>query len=143
MDVTKEFILMAAGLIMTVSLIFAGFSVYRKASETGMILAERQEKKISAIADFELNKYEGLSINGSKILRYVKQMSSTYDADIMITVANPEEYTYKISELDSLGSLRKVDSKEYINPLRYYTVTVNKDDNAAVCSIEIKQLQED
>ncbi|MCQ2538266.1 MAG: hypothetical protein MJ124_07695 [Lachnospiraceae bacterium] len=143
MSVTKEFIMLAAGLIVTVSLIFIGMNIYRTAATTAVKLAEREEKVLNEVAEYELNKYEDLSVNGNKVIRYLKQVGTEYDVEIVITVANPEEYTYRLSEISSWGELRKTDSSKYINPLKLFRITVNKDENAALCGIEIKQIIEE
>ncbi len=142
MSVTKEFIMMAAGLIITVSLIFIGFGVYKKAAAAGMLLAEREEKRINEIADYELHRYDDIPVNGSKVLRYIKQIGMEYDVEITVTVANPTLCTYRMSETGSFSELRNAASEKYINPLKLYSVTVQEDENAALCSIEIKQMED-
>lgn len=143
MSVTKEFIMMAAGLIMTVSLVFLGIGIYRKAASTGILLVEREEKRINEIAEYELHRYDDIPVNGSKVLRYIKQISMEYDVEIEITVANPSSCTYMLSENNSFSELRNAESERYINPLKLFSVTVYEDENAALCGIEIKQIMED
>lgn len=143
MSVTKEFILLAAGLIITVSLIFIGFGVYRKAASVGIMLADKQEKKMNDIAEYELMKYENTDVNGSKVIKYIQQVSTEYDVGINITVANPDLYTYRLSEISSFSELRDISSPYFINPLKLYKITVKKDVNAVLDSIEIEQIMED
>ncbi|MBR6359411.1 MAG: hypothetical protein IKS11_07155 [Lachnospiraceae bacterium] len=145
MNVVKEFILLAAGLILTVALAITGFQIFRNADRMGHALSESGQKRLEEFSEYELNKYEGLEVSGSRIITYVKQLNSEYDAEILLTVSNPasgEGFTYELSEAPGWQALRDTSSVYYINPLKKYTVTVVKDENAALESVVIRQTEE-
>lgn len=145
MNVVKDFLLMAAGLIITVSLAMMGFKIYRGAESTGNAIVQREQKRFEDFTDYELTKYEGLEVSGSKIVRYVKELSSEYDTDVYITVRNGDSnrnFTYLLEDAEGWQDLRDTSSDYYINPLKKFTVKVLKDDNDMLQRVVIAQKEE-
>ncbi len=137
MGIVKEFILYAAGLVLTVGLLFIGFGMYRKTAELGKIYVEREQRVINDYAEYEIYKYDGNETKGNNIISYIKRVYGVYDADRNIRT---EKNTFKANS-ENISMLRNVDSAYYINPLKDYSVKVHADDNGSIRNIDINQVK--
>ena len=135
MSVIKEFILFAVGIVITVSLAVISFNVYSKAEEVGKGIAEREQAVINELRDYDLMRYDGSEIDGSKAVSYIKKMYSTRDVTIEVTSGGRKF----VIDGTSIGEIRNTSSVYYLNPFKKYYVSVGTDENDAANVITIEQ----
>lgn len=135
MSVVKEFILFAAGLVITVSLAMIGFKVYSKAAEIGKNIVEQEENSIRELKEYEITRFDGTEIDGSRAISYVKKM---YASEGITVEVRTEKKSFVMDEI-SAACIRDTSSVYYMNPLKKYHVTVRFDENDAVNKITVEQ----
>ncbi|MCR5584171.1 MAG: hypothetical protein K6F63_01900 [Lachnospiraceae bacterium] len=134
MSVIKEFILFAAGLVITVSLALISFNVYEKAADLGKGIAEREQIAIDEFKEYEVTRFDGSVIDGSKAISYIRKMYETRDIQIEVVKG---ERSFLI-DARSIDELRKTTSDYYMSPLKKYKVSVSFDENDAADKIKIE-----
>ncbi len=134
MSVVKEFLIFTVGLIITVSLAVISFNVYSEAAALGKGIAEREQSALNELEEYEMTRFDGSVIDGSRAISYIKKMYET--RDVQIQVANGKK-TFLIDR-DSIEGLRKINSSFYMNPMEKYKVSVMFDENDAADRIIIE-----
>ena len=134
MSVVKEFLIFTVGLIITVSLAVISFNVYSEAAALGKGIAEREQSALNELEEYEMTRFDGSVIDGSRAISYIKKMYET--RDVQIQVANGKK-TFLIDR-DSIEGLRKINSSFYMNPMEKYKVSVMLDENDAADRIIIE-----
>ena len=129
MQVSKQFLLDAVGLILTISLILTGVRLYRKAEQAVGILEKRQSRQLQNLEEYEVVKYEGYYIDGTTVLGYIRNLVGNYDLPVTVTTGKG---TFRITERSQCANLRNKDSEQYINPLGTYLCEVLRDENSAI-----------
>ena len=131
MSVVQKFLLGAAGLLLTVSLITLGVQMFEKGKKVADIMANEQDSIAVALEEQGITKYDGYTINGSTAINYIKVVNAA-GVEVEITTANG---TFTVSD-DSLYALfRDIHSDKYINPLKEYACTVVRDDNNTIVKV--------
>jgi hypothetical protein len=134
MSVVREFILFAAGLVITVSLALISFNVYEKAAELGKGIAEREQTVIDEFREYEITRFDGNVIDGSRAISYIRRMYETEDIRIEVVKGGR---SFLIDD-SSIRELRKTTSDYYLSPLKDYKVSVSFDENDTVNRIRIE-----
>ncbi len=137
MSVIKEFILFAAGMVMTVSLAVIGFNIYSKAADVGRNIAEREQYALKELKEYDVMRFDGNEVDGSRAISYIKRIYATRDIPIEVT----NEVKSFVVDGDSIEEIRNTASAYYLNPLKKYFVTVFTDanDEAEKIKIEIRR----
>ncbi len=135
MSVIKEFIMFAAGIVITVSLAAIGFNIYSEAAELGKGIAGKERSAIEELREYELMRFDGSEVDGSRAISYIKRIYRDYDIPIEVT-GNGRSY---VIDGDSIGEIRNTSSVYYMNPLRKYLISVSVDENDAASGITIEQ----
>ncbi len=137
----KEMLIFAAGLILTISLIFLGFTVFSKALNIGRFVSEKEDQKLQALKREEIEKYEGQEVQGNKIVSYVRNLYGKAEATISVTRKDSNNIAYSF-QIDSstINELRNEKSSYFINPMKKYRVTLLRDNNDSITRIEIKEI---
>ncbi len=140
MSVTKEFMLFAAGLVLTVSFIFIAFGVFKSTKNMGEKVLSYQEKELRRIEEYRLLRLDGMTVNGNKALNYIKQVAYDYDESyrFRVTISGTTN-EFSSGDFEAIERLSKASEGLYINPFKNYSVTVSKDKNGAYDLITITQ----
>ncbi len=140
MSQVKEILLFAAGLVITVTLIFVGFNVFTRALSVGQFIQTREDEKLQALKAEEIEKYEGKTVAGNKIVSYVRSIYDKVDAPIKITTLGDGNapFSFEISK-SNISELRNEEKPYFINPMKKYKVTLSRDKNDSITCIEIKE----
>ena len=89
---------------------------------------------MNELEEYEMTRFDGSVIDGSRAISYIKRMYET--RDVQIQVANGKK-TFLIDR-DSIEGLRKINSSFYMNPMEKYKVSVMFDENDAADRIIIE-----
>ena len=136
MGEAKKMLLGAFGLMLTVALIFAGYSIFSRSMDVADNITEGQSKTSQLIDEYPITKFDGTDIDGSQAIYYTKDVVGTYKIPVTIkTVKTPGGFT--VSDSSYYNSFRDINSSYYINPLSKYNVVVNRDENDVIVSVSI------
>ena len=135
MSVIKEFVMFSAGLVITVSLVMVSFGIYRRAAALGNGIMAREQNTFMEMWDYELTRFDGSEIDGSKAISYIRKVYAGFD--VPITVTNGRK-TFTVDG-ESIDKIRDSASDYYMNPMKKYKVRVYFDENDAANQITIEQ----
>ena len=131
MSVVQKFLLGAAGLLLTVSLIALGVQMFEKGKKVADIMSNEQDNIAVALEEQGITKYDGYQINGSTAINYIKVVNAA-GVVVEITTSNG---TFTVSDDMLYASLRDIHSDKYINPLKEYQCTVVRDENNTIIKV--------
>lgn len=128
-----DMVLFAAGVIMTAGVLVIGFRYYQQGrkyadtveTETSAVLQEREE--------YFLTRYEGLTPSGASIIKYIKTNITRVET-IQVTT-NKKTF---VADEAQFSLYQKASSEYYIDPLKTYTITINRNRNDVITSVTIK-----
>lgn len=133
MSVIQKFLLGAAGLLLTISLIAIGVQMFEKGKKVADIMVKEQEGVAVALEEQEITKYDGYQINGSTAINYIKVVNAA-GVDVEITTSKG---TFTVSDDTLYASFRDIHSDKYINPLIEYRCTVVRDANNTIMKVRL------
>lgn len=139
MHISKQFLIEAVGLILTVSLILTGVKLYQRANRMVTIMGQRQNKQIQQMEEYEIVKYEGSVIDGTTAVAYIKYLVGTYGLPVTITTAGG---TFQVAGHLQYANLRNMESEQYINPLGRFQCEVFRDENSAIIGASLMYCKE-
>lgn len=131
MSVVQKFLLGAAGLLLTISLIALGVQMFEKSKKVADTMANEQDSILVALEEQGITKYDGYQINGSTAINYIKVVNAA-GVDVEVTTSNG---TFTVSDESLYSSLRDMHSNKYINPLMEYRCTVVRDENNTIVKV--------
>ena len=131
MSVVQKFLLGAAGLLLTISLIALGVNMFEKSKTIADRMAKEQDSVAVALEEQGITKYDGYTINGSTAINYIKVVNAS-GIDVEVTTSNG---TFTVSDDSLYASLRDIHSDKYINPLKEYRCTVVRDKNNEIIKV--------
>lgn len=136
MQISRQFIIEAVGLMITVAFLSMGIGMYKRAYATVEVIRDRQERMLLEAQQFDLIRYEGEKISGSEAVSYVKNVFNEYPVEIYIKT-DVKEF---ILDDVNCALLREPQSVFYINPLKKYSCILQKDLNGIIDRVEICQV---
>lgn len=139
MQISKQFLIEAVGLILTVSLILTGVRLYQRASRVVTMMEQRQDRQFQQMEEYEIIKYEGCSIDGTTAVAYIKHLVGTYGLPVTVTTVDG---TFQIAERLQYVNLRNMESDQYINPLGRFNCEVLRDENSAIIGASLVYCKE-
>ena len=137
MSVVQKFLLGAAGLLLTVSLITLGLQMFEKGKKVANIMSSEQDRITVTLEEQNITKYGGHEINGSTAMNYIKVVNA---AGIAVEITT-ENRTFTVSDDSLYASFRDMHSDKYINPLKEYQCTVVRDENNAILKVVLMYVQ--
>lgn len=135
MQVSKEFLMEAVGLSLLVALILISVQMFQKATKLTTLLEEGQDRQIAELEEYEIVKYDGLSIDGMTAISYIKRMTGTYELPVTVTTVNG---TFIVTGKAEYEEMRSIASEKYINPLAKYRCEVLRDENNVISEIQLR-----
>lgn len=139
MHISKQFLIEAVGLILTVSLILTGVRLYQRANSVVTIIEQRQDRQLQQMEEYEIVKYEGCAIDGITAVAYIKHLVGTYGLPVTITTAGG---TFQVAGRLQYANLRDMQSEQYINPLGRFQCEVLRDENSAIVGASLMYCKE-
>lgn len=139
MNISKEFLLEAVGLSLLVALILIGMQMFQKTVRLTTLLQNQQEKSITELEEYELVKYEDLTIDGMTAIGYIKNVVGEYCLPVII---EENQRKFSVNERTDFGLLRDVDSEKYISPYALYLCKVIRDENDVITEINLLRKKE-
>lgn len=139
MQVSKQFLLEAVGLTLTVAVIFTGVRIYNRASQIIQIIEQRQEQQLQYLEEYEIIRYDGNCIIGSTAISYIKEMVGRYGLPITVTTGAGK---FEITDSSQYAALRNLESEYYINPLGQFRCRVERDENEGIQGILLDYVEE-
>lgn len=129
MQISKQFLLDAVGLVLTVSLIMTGVHLFRRTERTIQKMQYRQTRQLETLEEYDAVKYDGYQVDGATAFHYVKNMVGDYGIPITITTVAG---SVRITERSQYASMRDTESKAYLNPFEQFLCEVQRDENDAI-----------
>ena len=114
MSVVQKFLLGAAGILLTISLITLGVQMFEKSKTIADTMANEQEGIAIALEEQGITKYDGYQINGSTAINYIKVVNAA-GVDVEVTTSNG---TFTVSD-DTLYASRTTVHRYSIRGLIY------------------------
>jgi len=139
MQISKEFLMEAVGLSLLVALIFISMQMFQKAAKVTSLLESKQEEKIMMLEEYEITKYDGLSIDGMTAASYIKKIVGGYGLPVIVICG---QKSFSVTDRSEFGMLREVDSEKYISPYATYRCQVIRDENEVITEINLLKEQE-
>lgn len=140
MQVSRQFILEAAGLVLTVAFILLGVQFFERTKQVLLLLSERQEQEWQELREYEQIRYDGLQITGSTAVSFTKEMVSKYGIPVTI---RKEDGSCRIQSTKELTGLREEQSQYYVSPIAKFTCEVLRDDNSAIVGIALNYIEKE
>lgn len=138
MSEAKKMLLASVGLLFTVALIFAGYSIFNRSMTAANNFGEQQDRTAQAIDEYPITKFDGYKVSGSVAINLIKEIIGSYDS-ITVTVKTAETPVgFTVVDSTYFSSFRNIDSSYYINPVALYLVTVARDGNDVITSVLIE-----
>lgn len=136
MGTAQKFLLGAAGLLVTILLIYAGLSIFNRSKDLADTVAEGQDQSIKEAKEYGILKYNGYTVNGSTAINYIKTVVTDYEVEVRIKKgANPTGYIQYTSDFTKMRDV--TDASCYINPLKEYKCTVVRGANDIFSYVDI------
>ena len=88
MTVSKEFLLEAVGLSILVALLLISVQLFQRAQKLTALLEEEQEHQITELEEYEIVKYDGLTVDGMTAINYIKRMTGYYNLLVEVVTEN-------------------------------------------------------
>lgn len=129
MQISKQFLLDAAGLVLTVSLVLTGVQLFGRTEKMVQTMKERQTRQLRLMEEYDAVRYDGYELDGTTAFCYVKTMVGDYG--LPITITTPAG-TACITERSQYGSMKDEKSKAYLNPFKKFLCEVQWDENDAI-----------
>ena len=133
MTVSKEFLLEAVGLSILVALLLISVQLFQRAQKLTALLEEEQEHQITELEEYEIVKYDGLTVDGMTAINYIKRMTGYYNLLVEVVTENRQFIVRK----EDYSELRNIASEKYLSPLALYYCEVLRDENEAIEKIKI------
>ena len=144
----KKILLIAAGVLLTIAMIFLGVTIYNKGESTITESTSKYDSLASQFGDAELVMYDNGTASGSDVLNLLSNLDSATGYTVIVTNGKGTETTYDgaVTTGDDaldvlLANAKKKRDNAYINPYATFTSKLNKDENGVVESVEFKQVQ--
>ncbi len=131
-------LLLAAGVILTCTIVGIGFYVAREANATASVSAEKISEVRNNISDSSIVKYDGIQVTGSDVINLAKKLLRKYDsskeAPVTVSVKTAKvDQVYRNKEY--LSELTDFTKDRYINPSGIFLGEVQWDENDVIVSI--------
>ena len=150
MEVTKEFIKGAIGLLIAVALCLVMVMIYRKGNSSINASIEKYDSLVSGFETEKYSRFDGKNVTGTALIGLLNDISENEDIVVIVKNGHAKKYnssvTYTYSSLRSSGSslLRDIedinDDVHYINPAAYFAATLQYNDNGGVSSLLFVQI---
>lgn len=134
MDSLNRFFTMAAGLIITASLIFVAFRMADIGKDMGNQAINRLVELNTEWKESGVLQYDGRKISGSDVVNFMKlnlpdgQQSGTNNMRVVVETEVITVYRDKSDVADAMD----VSHSSYINPMSEFVGTINRNDNGVI-----------
>ena len=137
MDIAKKWLYGSATLVVTMLIIGVGFTIFSKTKLFSDGVIQGQDRELQLEQEYDIVKYDGYKINGSVALNYLKTMVTEHDLSVVIEKGSTK---ITITSSSDFASLRDINHDSYLNPMKEYLCTVERDENDAISKIIIKEM---
>lgn len=141
MDSVYKFFLLAAGLIITASLIFLGFRMAEAGKEAGNTSVNRFVDFNTELREAEIMQYDGTTVSGSDVVNFVRKnlsaCSTAEEAPFEVIVKTGTVTTHR--DNSSLADIVNFSHISYISPNGRFIGTVNRNANEVIVSVMFVQ----
>lgn len=138
----RKMIYGAVALLLTVGLIYIGLNMYDRASRTADSVERNQAYTERVTQEYGITKYDGLEITGSTAITYIKQLIGVYEVPVDLNIVRATDGQVKtntITDSTNYSKFRDSTSNYYINPMKMFTVSVERDKNDVIVKVIITQ----
>jgi hypothetical protein len=157
---SKEFIKLAAGLMMTITLIAVGYTILEKVGVFSDHVVQIGNKTIQSMEEAEITRYDQSVIQGTQVVGYINSIKELVPNVKVKTLDEPEGFYvvqngFFVNSGDSIAEsevkgvsvkvtpiskLKDIDETNfYIKPLGTFKVEVERNGNGVISNVEITQ----
>ena len=141
MECINKFFLIAAGLVVTASLIFLGSRLAETGEQFGNEVVNQFIVFNAELNDREIMQYDGATVNGSDVTNLLRKYLSGYlpgsVAPFHIVVETEVVTVYE--DNSKLKNMMNFSHVSYINPTRKFVGEVLRNENGVIASVTFKQ----
>lgn len=142
MDSVNKFFLIAAGLIVTASLIFLGFRMADAGKDAGNGVVNQFIEFSTEQREADIMQYDGATVTGSDVVNFIRRNLSTYSpgsvAPFEVVVKTATVTTHK--DNSTLGNIMNFSHISYINPTGRFVGKVVRNGNGVIVSVMFTQI---
>lgn len=142
MDSINRFFTMAAGLVITASLIFVAFRLADEGKRLGEHAVSSLAKVNAEWKEDEITRYEGLTVKGSDVINFMRKNLSMnlQDGSEQLVVITETDVVTVHKNMDSMEDVMNFSHASYINPTSEFVGKVNRNENGVIVSVRFTQV---
>ncbi len=129
---TRKIIEIAVGLLMTASIVYMTFQFYNQGRKYASSVSSKTATVLQEKEEWYVTRYEGLTPSGADVIKYIKTNIDRVD---QITVVTSKKTFY--ADASQFSSYQVTSSDFYIDPLKTYVITVNRNKNDVITDVVI------
>jgi len=138
----KEILLFVAGLCITVGLIIMAFDIFRSTKRVGDNINLAVSNNAQKMQEEHITKYSNSFISGAMVVSYVQEIYEDVET-IRITPLSGYTYNAKTITEDILyRDMKTISNSCYINPLKNFYVTMERNANGIITIVNITEQME-
>lgn len=137
MSAGRKLLIEFAAISITLILIGLGIAIATRSQALSDTVLRSQDNQLQAEQEHAVVKYDGIPINGSLAVNYVKEVVSEYDIPVAIKKSGT---IVRITSSEQFSELRDVDSTSYLHPFKEYECAVLRDVNDVIVEVQLEQL---
>ena len=134
-----KFLLMAATLFITCSLIALGFYVHDNSQRLGSTVTRQIIDLNNELTQSDISKYDGLEVTGSDVINFIKKYLGDYtieESGPFSVVVDVGSQTKVHSNKEYIHMITNFSSEYYIKPTSKYMGSVKKNENLVIVSVQ-------
>ena len=142
---SKKFLLVAAGLVLTIMFIGISFGIAGKGRTTIGETSTQYDTLMEKYTNVQLSLYDNSSASGSEIVALIKGLTEDDVYSIKVTNGNGTEKTYTYTSVSAANSTvlediaDKSDKESYINPTASFKSALTYDKNGEISCVSFTQ----
>ena len=129
----KKIVAFAFGCILLAGTLTIGLRYFFIGKNFSLAVEEQQIALLQEKEEYFMTRYEGLTPSGKDVIKYIKQNIDRIDSIIVVT----DTKTFA-ADTSQFASYQVSTSDYYINPLKTYEITLNRNKNGVISEATIR-----
>ena len=134
MKIAMKYVGGAIGILFTVGLLYYLIYIYDQSTTIADTVTKEQMNTQKELVEYGIMKYDGREIAGATAISYIKSVVGEYGIPVSVTTSGGN---FEVCDSSVYADLRNISSIYYINPMSQYFVTVIRDSNDIIESVEV------
>lgn len=142
MDSVNKFFLIAAGLVITASLVFLGIRMSDAGKDMGNGVVNSFIEFSTELKEADIMQYDGTTVTGSDVVNFIRKNLSEYSpgrmAPFEVVVRTATVTTHK--DNSSIANITNFSHISYIDPTAKFIGKVIRNDNGVIVTVTFTQV---